>query len=435
MTRAVVLGGGFSGLIAARVLADRFDSVRVIERDVLPDGPVARRGVPQSDQMHVLMLLGQRLLEQFFPGIDRELADRGCPERDQTADVRVFVDPGMGFAPRIPSGLKVRSCSRPMLEAVMRTRVKAMPRVEFVEGETIARIVGTGGAVSRVETTSGRGFDADLVVAALGRNSHLPRWIEELTGQAVEHQVISSRLGYCTRTCHVGERGRSMLEGDVVVPSQYPDNPRGGGARLIENGHVQVTLAGYLGCHPSASPDEFAGYARQLAHPAIAECLEMLEPVSPIHAYKDTANSIHRYDRLSAWPANLVVLGDAFCSLNPFYGQGMTMALVGCALLAETLAGGAGVGAGFQRRAWRRVRPFFSVATRLDAQWARLERGRPGRAQRVMFRLKAALVAESYRRREDTVRFTEARNHLRTPLRALTPSLVARTLARLLRRR
>ena len=42
--RAVVLGANMSGLLAARVLADFFRTVTVVERDVLPDDPACRRG-------------------------------------------------------------------------------------------------------------------------------------------------------------------------------------------------------------------------------------------------------------------------------------------------------------------------------------------------------------------------------------------------------
>ena len=47
--RAVVLGASMGGLLAARVLADFFETVTVVERDALPDDdPAVRRGVPQG---------------------------------------------------------------------------------------------------------------------------------------------------------------------------------------------------------------------------------------------------------------------------------------------------------------------------------------------------------------------------------------------------
>jgi hypothetical protein len=191
-----------------------------------------------------------------------------------------------------------------------------------------------------------------------------------------------------------------------------------------------VTLAGYLGCYPPTDPEEFVRFAGQLAHRRLYDLVRVLEPVSPPHAYRDTTNSVYRYNRLTAWPRNLVVLGDAYCSLNPFYGQGMTASLVGCELLSNRLRSGKELGLSFQKQLTTRLEPFLKIAVRLDGEWAGLERGAPGPLARIVRELKTTMVAESYRTPRDVVRFTEARNHLRAPIRAVTPLLVARTLAR-----
>ena len=46
--QAVVLGASMAGLLAARVLSERFDRVMVIERDTLPPIGEHRRGVPHG---------------------------------------------------------------------------------------------------------------------------------------------------------------------------------------------------------------------------------------------------------------------------------------------------------------------------------------------------------------------------------------------------
>jgi 2-polyprenyl-6-methoxyphenol hydroxylase-like FAD-dependent oxidoreductase len=46
--RAVVLGGSIAGLLAARVLADRYEEVTVVDRDTLPVDAAERRGVPEG---------------------------------------------------------------------------------------------------------------------------------------------------------------------------------------------------------------------------------------------------------------------------------------------------------------------------------------------------------------------------------------------------
>jgi len=55
---AVVIGGSMAGLLAARVLADRYARVTVLERDRLPSGADPRKGTPQARHIHVLLTAG-----------------------------------------------------------------------------------------------------------------------------------------------------------------------------------------------------------------------------------------------------------------------------------------------------------------------------------------------------------------------------------------
>ena len=61
-----------AGLLAARVLCDRFARVTVIERDAYPASGQARAGAPQLGHAHVLHARGVRTIEQLFPGIRNE---------------------------------------------------------------------------------------------------------------------------------------------------------------------------------------------------------------------------------------------------------------------------------------------------------------------------------------------------------------------------
>ncbi|MBR8835532.1 MAG: hypothetical protein DSM106950_16320 [Stigonema ocellatum SAG 48.90 = DSM 106950] len=62
---AIVIGGSIAGLLVARVLADYFDRVTIIERDVFPEKPMPRAGVPQSHQLHALLTQGLVILLLF----------------------------------------------------------------------------------------------------------------------------------------------------------------------------------------------------------------------------------------------------------------------------------------------------------------------------------------------------------------------------------
>jgi phytoene dehydrogenase-like protein len=69
--RAVVLGGSVAGLLAARVLADRYAGVTVVERDRLPSGAQHRRGLPHGRHVHGMLPRGRQILEELMPGLTR----------------------------------------------------------------------------------------------------------------------------------------------------------------------------------------------------------------------------------------------------------------------------------------------------------------------------------------------------------------------------
>lgn len=81
---AVVLGASMGGLLAASVLADFYGGVTVVERDVLPDDPANRRGVPQGQHVHALLGRGSQILAELVPGFLDELIATGAPVLDYT---------------------------------------------------------------------------------------------------------------------------------------------------------------------------------------------------------------------------------------------------------------------------------------------------------------------------------------------------------------
>src|SRR3989337_47569 len=96
--RAVVVGAGIGGLLAGRVLAGYFDQVTILDRDAFPLVPTGRKGVPQGRHLHSLATRGGEILERYFPGLDTELADAGCPTLDQAWDIHT--DTPAGRLPR-----------------------------------------------------------------------------------------------------------------------------------------------------------------------------------------------------------------------------------------------------------------------------------------------------------------------------------------------
>ena len=75
---ALVIGGSMSGLLAARVLSDYFEQVTIVDRDIFPTTPDHRKASPQSHHAHALLVAGQYIINQLFPGIPDDLRADGA---------------------------------------------------------------------------------------------------------------------------------------------------------------------------------------------------------------------------------------------------------------------------------------------------------------------------------------------------------------------
>ena len=74
----VIIGASLAGLFAAAATAAAGARTTVIERDVLPDSPGPRKGVPQGRQPHVMLHRGLLAAEELVPGILDDLLCHGA---------------------------------------------------------------------------------------------------------------------------------------------------------------------------------------------------------------------------------------------------------------------------------------------------------------------------------------------------------------------
>ncbi|GAA3348300.1 FAD-binding monooxygenase [Amorphoplanes nipponensis] len=362
---AVVIGAGMAGLAAARVLADRFERVTVVDRDRLPPGPDSRRGVPQSAHPHALLAVGREALEQLFPGLTGELVERGARWVDVARDAVVWqLD---GYRTRAESGVRMLAMSRPLLESCVRRRLRAVPRVAVLEETAVAGLTGRPGErVTGVALADGRTLAADLVADASGRGSRSDRWLRDLGFPPPPESVITVRVHYTTRLVRGRPAGLSG-PGLVVVAESPPQHRRYGAAFSVEGGRWLVTLGGFHGAQAPTDPAGFQRFAESLPQPVIAELLRDAEPLSDPVAYTYPASRRRHFERLRRIPAGYVALGDALCSFNPVYGHGITVAAQEAVALAGCLDRHRGAGVAMARDFYRRTGRLITVAWRMAA--------------------------------------------------------------------
>lgn len=375
MTHAVVLGAGIAGLLSATVLAERYDEVTIVERDDAafdtPPAPGPRRGAPQGAHLHGLLDGGRQLIEDLHPGIVDELAAGGAPSVEPLRDTRWYIQ-GRRLAGDT-TGMRSVLATRPFLEAALRARTLAVP------GVTVAHATATGlleqgpDAVGGVLLREGS-LAADLVVDASGRSSRLPTWLARLGHPTPPEQRVDVDLGYATR---LYRRTPGTAFSGVTV-STVP-RFRGGGCVAVEGDRWLVTLAGMLGDHPPTDPAGFTAWAATLPSPDIAAVIADAEPLDDPVPYRFRGSRRRRYDQVRV-PEGVLALGDAVCSLNPLYAQGMTLAAQQVRILREHLDG-PGDARTFHRATARVCAAAWGVATRSDLAMPEVDGRRPVRSR------------------------------------------------------
>ena len=365
-----------AGLLAARVLSDFYESVTVVERDVLPAGPLQRRGVSQGHHLHQMLSGGVRYLVDFFPGILDELEAAGATVLYDPDDPTLF-HLGVGDVVfcqtgrfKRSDGLTMLMASRPLLESIIRRRVRSIANVSFDEGHDVAEPVVddagrvTGAHVADRATGVERVVAADLVVDTTGRAARTPAFLAAHGYPRPAERKYSVRLSYSSQFFRLPVGVRTQ---PVVLDIPTLATPKGAGLMAYEDGTAIVTVIGLGGL---GTPTDLTGLLESVAESFPSDVVAVLracEPIGDVTTQRYPASVWRRYHGLTRFPPGYLVMGDAVCSFNPLYGQGMTSAALQAAALRTCLTAGTDdLGLRFFRAAARKLAPIWWANRVLD---------------------------------------------------------------------
>lgn len=387
------MGGGVAGLLAAHALAPACRRVTLLERHPYPalapgQPPGARRGVPQARCLHLLTAAGGLALDQLVPAWRGHAEGLGARPFDASAD-SLFWLPG-GWMPRAPSGLQLLACSRQLLEEVLRSSLLALPGTALLQGAEACGLLrnGPGGEVVGVHLAGvAKPMDADLVVDATGSASALPAWLD-LPVPETTHALGLQYVSRWFRLAHDAEPGWHCLS---VAPTARQGH-RSAMLLRAEHGYWGAVLLTPDGSQLPHDDAQFLAFTQDLGDGVLHRLLQQATPASPIHRLGTTDSRLRHFDQVPGWPAQLLVLGDAACRLDPYHGLGMTLAARASLLLRQHAQAGPVDGRAFQRDLAQQLAGPWEQATRLRPDGQPAARG-PGPLKSLIERAGADVAA------------------------------------------
>jgi 2-polyprenyl-6-methoxyphenol hydroxylase-like FAD-dependent oxidoreductase len=428
LEKAIIIGGGISGKLAARVLSDVYKEVIILERDNEPEGPASRKGAPQGEHLHALLHAGEYGLEELFPGITEKFYDSGAVKINSTIDLAWFHHGAWKI--RYDGGYRTTLQTRPHLEWHIEQYIKRIPNVVLRYNQVVQDLLyyEAENRITGVQLKTGP-ILADLVVDASGVSSLTSNWLHN-RGSSIPEEKVEINLSYVSKQYQL----KVNQERDWKIKMVYPNPPQekiGGTISSVEENRYIVTVMGYHNAindkEVIKSDNGFLELTKKLPRLDIYETIKNATPITKTALYRIPQIVWRRFDKLENIPGGILLIGDTICRIDPVFGQGMSIAILEAQALQKLLQTDNGerhkIPKAFHKKAAKIISPIWNMVITEDFRYPATTGKRPfGIFIQQWYAKKVFLLSSQNQKVYDT--FVKVMNLVRPITSLMTPSII-----------
>ncbi|WP_053362363.1 FAD-dependent monooxygenase [Bacillus sp. FJAT-27251] len=332
--KVIIIGGGMAGKLAARVLSDVFQEVIILEKDSETLTPAPRNGVPQGKHIHALLHAGEHGLEKLFPGVTDCFHSSGAVKINSTKDLAWYHHGVWKF--RYDGGYTTTLQTRPHLEWHIDQHIHKISNIKVLYNHSVTRYVyqdqenRIAGVEGRDSSDSRFTLLADLVVDASGASSLSSRWFNAHDIH-IPTDKVEIGLTYASQLVELPDNKNR----DWKIKLLYPNPPAEKIAGSISNVEGNRYLVTFIGYHDEIDGKEILKderalleLARKLPKSDIHEELQTAKALSSVSVFRVPHILWRKVDKAQNLPEGLLLIGDSLCRIDPFFGQGMSIAVL-----------------------------------------------------------------------------------------------------------
>jgi 2-polyprenyl-6-methoxyphenol hydroxylase-like FAD-dependent oxidoreductase len=164
-----------------------------------------------------------------------------------------------------------------------------------------------------------------------------PAFLEELGYGRPPEDELMVHLAYA---CQPLRTPPGAVDEHLIAIFPEAGRPRMFGLVENENRSWMFGVGAMAGLEPPGERDDMIAFAADFAPAHVLDAIRAAEPLGEVGHHRVPSNRWRRYNKMRRLPQGLLALGDAVCSFNPIYGQGMVVAAIEAITLRDCLRRG-----------------------------------------------------------------------------------------------